>query len=118
VGGVTPKMRIYREESFGPIASIIAADSEEAAIEIANDTRYGLSSAIFSSDVAHALELAKRIKSGICHINGATVHDEARMPFGGVGDSGFGRFGSRAALEEFTELRWVTVQAGGRHYPL
>jgi benzaldehyde dehydrogenase (NAD) len=118
LGGVTPKMRIYHEESFGPIASIIAADSEEAAVEIANDTRYGLSSAIFSSDVAHALELAKRIKSGICHINGATAHDEAQMPFGGVGDSGFGRFGSRAALEEFTELRWVTVQSGGRRYPI
>jgi benzaldehyde dehydrogenase (NAD) len=77
-----------------------------------------LSSAIFSSDVAHALELAKRIKSGICHINGATAHDEAQMPFGGVGDSGFGRFGSRAALEEFTELRWITIQDGGRHYPI
>ncbi|OBJ99961.1 aldehyde dehydrogenase [Mycobacterium sp. 1245852.3] len=118
LGGVTSKMRIYHEESFGPVASIIRADSEEDAVEIANDTPYGLSSAIFSSNVAHALELAKRIKSGICHINGATVHDEPQMPFGGVGDSGFGRFGSRAALEEFTELRWVTIQRGGRHYPI
>ena len=118
LGGVTPKMRIYHEESFGPVASIITADSEDAAVEIANDTCYGLSSAIFSSDVGHALELAKRIKSGICHINGATVHDEAQMPFGGMGDSGFGRFGSRAALEEFTELRWVTIQSGSRHYPM
>ena len=116
--GVTPKMRIYKEESFGPVASIIEADSEDRAVEIANDTQYGLSSAIFSADVAHALELAKRIKSGICHINGATVHDEPQMPFGGVGDSGFGRFGSRAALEEFTELRWITIQAGSRHYPI
>ena len=116
--GVTAKMRIYHEESFGPVASIIEAGSEDQAIEIANDTQYGLSSAIFSSDVAHALELAKRIRSGICHINGATVHDEPQMPFGGVGDSGFGRFGSRAALEEFTELRWITVQAGSRHYPI
>ena len=116
--GVTPKMRIYKEESFGPVASIIEADTEDRAVEIANDTQYGLSSAIFSADVAHALELAKRIKSGICHINGATVHDEPQMPFGGVGDSGFGRFGSRAALEEFTELRWITIQAGSRHYPI
>lgn len=116
--GVTAKMRIYHEESFGPLASLISAGSEESAVEIANDTQYGLSSAIFSSDVAHALELAKRIKSGICHINGATVHDEPQMPFGGVGDSGFGRFGSRAALEEFTELRWITIQAGSRHYPI
>ena len=116
--GVTPKMRIYKEESFGPVASIIEADTEDRAVEIANDTQYGLSSAIFSADVAHALELAKRIKAGICHINGATVHDEPQMPFGGVGDSGFGRFGSRAALEEFTELRWITIQAGSRHYPI
>jgi len=118
LSGVTPKMRIYQEECFGPVASIIEASSEEAAIEIANDTRYGLSSAIFSSNVGHALELAKRIKSGMCHINGATVHDEPQMPFGGVGDSGFGRFGSRAALEEFTELRWVTIQDGKRYYPI
>jgi len=72
------------------VASIIEASSEEAAIEIANDTRYGLSSAIFSSNVGHALELAKRINSGMCHINGATVHDEPQMPFGGVGDSASG----------------------------
>ncbi|MEV4645010.1 aldehyde dehydrogenase [Saccharopolyspora sp. NPDC049357] len=116
--GVTSKMRIYHEESFGPVASIIEAGSEDNAVDIANDTPYGLSSAIFSSNVAHALQLAKRIKSGICHINGATVHDEPQMPFGGVGDSGFGRFGSRAALEEFTELRWITVQDGSRHYPI
>jgi acyl-CoA reductase-like NAD-dependent aldehyde dehydrogenase len=116
--GVNSKMRIFHEESFGPIASIIEADSEASAVQIANETQYGLASAIFSSDVAHALELSKHIKSGICHINGATVHDEPQMPFGGVGDSGFGRFGSRAALEEFTELRWVTIQAGSRHYPI
>ncbi|WP_156747805.1 aldehyde dehydrogenase family protein, partial [Mycobacterium sp. 1465703.0] len=118
LAGVTSKMRIYHEESFGPVASVITADSEEAAIEIANDTPFGLSSALFSSDAAHALEIAKRIRSGICHINGATVHDEAQMPFGGVGDSGFGRFGSRAAIEEFTELRWVTIQAGRRKYAM
>ncbi|GHF34656.1 benzaldehyde dehydrogenase (NAD) [Amycolatopsis bartoniae] len=116
--GVTPEMRIYHEESFGPVASVIEAGSEDDAVAIANDTRYGLSSAVFSTDVARALELAKRIRSGICHINGATVHDEPQMPFGGVGDSGFGRFGSRAALEEFTELRWLTIQAGSRHYPI
>jgi benzaldehyde dehydrogenase (NAD) len=68
--------------------------------------------------LSNALELARRVRSGICHINGATVHDEPPMPFGGVGDSGFGRFGSKAALEEFTELRWVTIQAGHRHYPI
>ena len=66
---------------------------------------------------AAALQVARRIRSGICHINGATVHDEPQMPFGGVGASGWGHFGSRAALEEFTELRWITIQSGDRHYP-
>lgn len=116
--GVTSKMRIYSEESFGPVASLIEAGSEDEAVAIANDSAYGLSSAIFSRNVGNALELARRVRSGICHINGATVHDEPQMPFGGVGDSGFGRFGSRAALEEFTELRWVTIQSGHRHYPI
>ncbi|GAA4024912.1 aldehyde dehydrogenase [Streptomyces plumbiresistens] len=116
--GVTPKMRIYSEESFGPVASIIEVDGTEEAIEVANDTEYGLSAAVFSRDAASALQIAQRIRSGICHVNSATVHDEPQMPFGGVGASGWGRFGSRAALEEFTELRWVTVQSGPRHYPI
>lgn len=72
----------------------------------------------FSSDVAHALELVERIKSGICRISRATVHGGPQMPCGGAGDSGLGRFGSRAALEEFTEPRWITLPAGSRHYPL
>ena len=116
--GVTAQMRLYDEEAFGPVASIIEVDGVEEALRIANDTNYGLSSALFTGDVGRGLELAKRIKAGICHINGATVHDEAQMPFGGVHDSGYGRFGSRAALEEFTEIRWVTVQSGERHYPI
>ena len=65
-----------------------------------------------------ALDLARRIESGICHVNGATVHDEPQMPFGGVKASGFGRFGGKAALDEFTELRWITIQQGSRHYPI
>ena len=115
--GVTPAMRIYREESFGPVLSIIEVDGVEQAVEVANDSDYGLSAAVFSRDAAAALQLAYRIRSGICHVNGPTVHDEPQMPFGGVGASGWGRFGSRAALEEFTELRWITVQSGQRHYP-
>ena len=76
------------------------------------------SAAVFSENVPAALELAQRIESGICHINDTTVHDEPQMPFGGVKASGFGRFGGRAALEEFTELRWITVQQLPRHYPI
>ena len=78
----------------------------------------GLAAAVFSENVPAALELAQRIESGICHINDATVHDEPQMPFGGVKASGFGRFGGRAALEEFTELRWITVQELPRDYPI
>lgn len=116
--GVTPAMRVYGEESFGPLAPIVVVDGVEEAVATANDTDYGLAAAIFTADVAVAVDLAKRIHSGICHINSATVHDEPQMPFGGVKDSGYGRFGSRAALEEFTELRWITIQSGSRHYPI
>ena len=78
----------------------------------------GLSAAIFSRDTARALALAlaQRVESGICHINGPTVHDEAQMPFGGVKSSGYGSFGSKAAIEHFTQLRWITLQNGPRHY--
>ncbi|MFB9923149.1 aldehyde dehydrogenase family protein [Amycolatopsis halotolerans] len=115
---VTPAMRIYHEETFGPVVSVIEAADADEAVAIANDTEYGLAAAVFSRDGGRALDVARRIRSGICHINGATVHDEPQMPFGGVGASGWGRFGSRAALEEFTELRWITQQSGERHYPI
>jgi benzaldehyde dehydrogenase (NAD) len=111
-------MRAYGEESFGPLASIVVVDGVEQAIEVANDTDYGLAAAVFSANVPAALEVAQRIQSGMCHINDATVHDEPQMPFGGVKDSGWGRFGGHAALEEFTELRWITIQETERHYPI
>jgi acyl-CoA reductase-like NAD-dependent aldehyde dehydrogenase len=118
VAGVTPQMRLYHEESFGPVASIVAAHGDEDAIRIANDTTYGLSSAVFSRDESRAMAIAKRLRTGIAHVNGATVHDELMMPFGGVGDSGWGRFGARAALNEFTDLRWITLSQQQRHYPI
>jgi benzaldehyde dehydrogenase (NAD) len=114
---VTPEMRIYHDESFGPVKAIVRVRGEEAAIACANDNPYGLSSAVFSRDTARALNVARRIESGICHINGPTVHDEAQMPFGGVKDSGFGHFGGKAGIAEFTELRWITLQTTPRHYP-
>jgi benzaldehyde dehydrogenase (NAD) len=118
VKGVTPDMRLYAEESFGPVLAVMAADNPDHAVELANDTEYGLSAAVFGQDVPAALEIAQRIESGICHVNDTTVHDEPQMPFGGVKASGFGRFGGRAALEEFTELRWITVQELAREYPI
>jgi benzaldehyde dehydrogenase (NAD) len=89
----------------------------DEAVQLANDTEYGLSAAVFGKNLARALDVARRIDSGICHVNGPTVHDEAQMPFGGVKGSGYGRFGGKAAIDEFTELRWITVQTGPRHYP-
>ncbi|MBY3246398.1 aldehyde dehydrogenase [Rhizobium laguerreae] len=114
---VTPEMRVYAEESFGPVKPIIRVSGEEEAIRIANDSEYGLSSAVFSRNVQRAMAVAARIESGICHINGPTVHDEAQMPFGGVKGSGYGRFGGKAAIAEFTDLRWITVEDSAQHYP-
>ncbi|TBZ26574.1 aldehyde dehydrogenase [Rhizobium leguminosarum] len=114
---VTPEMRVYSEESFGPVKPIIRVSGEEEAIRIANDSEYGLSAAIFSRNVQRAMAVAAQIESGICHINGPTVHDEAQMPFGGVKGSGYGRFGGKAAIAEFTDLRWITVEDSAQHYP-
>lgn len=115
---VTSQMRLYREESFGPVAVLIRATGDEDILRLANDSEFGLSASIFSRDTSRALTLAQRVESGICHINGPTVHDEAHMPFGGVKSSGYGSFGSSASIDYFTQLRWVTVQNGPRHYPI
>ncbi|MCX4144629.1 MULTISPECIES: aldehyde dehydrogenase [Paraburkholderia] len=114
---VTRAMRIYGDESFGPVKGIVRVNGEDEAVACANDNEYGLSSAVFSRDIARAMNVARRIESGICHVNGPTVHDEAQMPFGGVKGSGFGRFGGQAGIAEFTDLRWITVQTTPRHYP-
>jgi len=114
---VTSDMRVYAEESFGPVKPIIRVSGEEEAIRIANDTEYGLSAAVFSRNIQRAMAVAAQIESGICHINGPTVHDEAQMPFGGVKGSGYGRFGGKAAIAEFTDLRWITVEDSAQHYP-
>lgn len=118
VDRVTPVMRLFREESFGPVVAIIRARDEDHAIELANDTAYGLSAAVFTRDAARGLRVARRIRSGICHINGPTVHDEAQMPFGGLGASGHGRFGGKAGIDAFTELRWITIETQPGHYPI
>ena len=115
---VNKQMRIYAEETFGPICTVQTFKTEEEAVQLANDSEFGLSAAVFSQDLSQALTVAKQIESGICHINGATVHDEAQMPFGGVKQSGYGRFGSKASVGEFTELRWITIQTSPRHYPI
>jgi benzaldehyde dehydrogenase (NAD) len=115
---VTPQMSVYHEESFGPLVSVVVAQNADDALRIANDTEYGLAGAIFSRDINKAMKIAEKMETGICHVNGATVHDEPQMPFGGVKESGWGRLGGTAALEEFTELRWITIRRTPTHYPI
>lgn len=115
---VTPEMKLFRDESFGPVVGVIRARDEAHAIELANDTEYGLSASVFTRDTARGLSVARQIKSGICHVNGPTVHDEAQMPFGGVKASGYGRFGGKAGIDSFTELRWITIETQPGHYPI
>ena len=110
-------MRIYYEESFGPVKPIVRVNGVDEAVRVANDTEYGLSAAVFGRDIARAWGVAQRLDTGMCHVNGPTVHDEAQMPFGGVKGSGYGRFGGQAGIDAFTEMRWVTVQTAARHYP-
>jgi acyl-CoA reductase-like NAD-dependent aldehyde dehydrogenase len=113
---VTAAMKIYSEESFGPVKSIIRVRGADEAVRVANDTEYGLSAAIFGRDITRALAISRKIQSGICHINGPTVADEAQMPFGGMKASGYGRFGGKAVINEFTDLRWITIE-GPQRYP-
>lgn len=117
VDKVTPEMNLFYDESFGPVVCVVRARDTEHAVALANDTQYGLSSAVFGGDIRRAMAVARRIEAGICHINGPTVGDEAQMPFGGVKASGYGRFGGSAGIAEFTELRWVTIEDPKQHYP-
>jgi acyl-CoA reductase-like NAD-dependent aldehyde dehydrogenase len=114
---VTPEMRCYHEETFGPVVSLTPVKSAEEAVRLANDTSYGLSAAIITGDPERGMALAERIQSGIVHVNDSTVHDEPHAPFGGIKGSGLGRHGGRAAIEAFTEIRWVSLQTERRHYP-
>jgi benzaldehyde dehydrogenase (NAD) len=114
---VTPSMLIYSEESFGPIVGVVRAKDVDDAVRIANDSEYGLAAAVFGRDIARALEVAKRIDCGICHVNASTVHEEAQIPFGGTKASGYGRFGGKAAIDEFTELRTITIATKPQRYP-
>ena len=111
-------MRIYAEESFGPVKPVIRVKGEDEAIRVANDTEYGLSlGGVLAATSSGRCAVASQIEAGICHINGPTLNDEAQMPFGGVKGSGFGRFGGKAAIAEFTDLRWITIEDPKQGYP-
>jgi benzaldehyde dehydrogenase (NAD) len=111
-------MPLWSEEIFAPIAPVLAFDSEDEAVRLVNDTRYGLVNGVLSGDPDRGLRLAGRLRSGMVHVNDATCLDEAHVPFGGLGASGLGgRAGGDANLEEFTERRWVSLQRDRAEYP-
>lgn len=117
VVGMTPDSRLCCEETFGPVVTVQSVGDVAEAIREANNTPYGLSAGVVTRDFELGLSVAERIESGIVHINDSSVGDEPQVPFGGMKDSGWGRMGGTAAKEEFTELRWVTMQRTPRHYP-
>jgi benzaldehyde dehydrogenase (NAD) len=115
---VTTDQAAWREEIFGPVAPVVVFDTDDEALELANDSEYGLTGAVYSRSVSRGLALAQRIRSGMVHVNDQTVNDEATIPFGGMGASGNGtRFGGPANWDEFTEWQWVTVRDEPRSFP-
>jgi acyl-CoA reductase-like NAD-dependent aldehyde dehydrogenase len=117
VDHVKPDMAIYDQETFGPITTVVRVSGVEEAVQVANDTEYGLAAAVFGKDTSRALQVAMRIQAGHVHVNGATVQNEAQAPYGGTKASGFGRFDGRAVINEFTELKWVTIEPSDQPYP-
>jgi acyl-CoA reductase-like NAD-dependent aldehyde dehydrogenase len=105
--GISSNMRVFHEETFGPLASVMRVHDAEEAVSIANDSDFGLNAAIFTQDMKMAHEIADRLEYGVVQINGPTVHDDPAMPFGGMKLSGHGRFGGDSVIHEFTELRWI-----------
>lgn len=110
---VTDEMTVCRQETFGPVTSIYAVNSVEEALELANDTHYGLSGAIHTNDLNNALMLAHEVETGMIHINAPSVYDEPHVPFGGIGDSGFGREGVDIDIDALTQWKWITIQLPG-----
>ena len=110
---VTPQMDIFHDEIFGAITTVFEVDGPDEAVEFANNTNYGLTAGIITEDRARGLSVAKRLKTGIVHVNDQSVADEPQAPFGGIQESGYGKFGGLAGVESFSERRWVTVQEEG-----
>lgn len=117
VAGVTPDMRIHTEEIFGPVCTILPVAGEDEAVAMANDSPYGLTAGIVTRDLTRGLAVARRLRTGIAHVNDQSVDDDPTAPFGGLGDSGYGRFGGRAGVEAFTDLRWITLQHRPKQFP-
>lgn len=114
---VSTDMDIWHDETFGPVVIIVPFRTDEEAIALSNDTEYGLTAAIMTRDEPRALRMAEHLETGICHVNCQNINDEPHVPFGGTKASGVGRYGGRWSLDAFTELRWITLDRGGRHFP-
>jgi aldehyde dehydrogenase (NAD+) len=117
LNNVTRDMAVFREETFGPVLPLIKVGSDDEAVAVANDSDYGLSAGIITRDEQRGLAIAQRLETGMAHVNDSSVNDEPWVPFGGVKSSGLGRHGGKAALDMFTDLRWLTLERGGRPYP-
>jgi len=117
LSGITPDMRIYYEETFGPVASIIPVNDEKEALAKANDTAYGLSAGVITKDLEKALFLAEGLEAGMVHVNDGSIDADACCPFGGCKESGQGREGGRYAVEKLTDVKWVTIQKTKRQLP-
>jgi acyl-CoA reductase-like NAD-dependent aldehyde dehydrogenase len=114
---VTPEMKIFTDQTFGPVAPIIKVNDPEEALQVANNSKYGLSAGIITNDFINALDMAQHLETGMVHIGDQTVNDEPQVPFGGLKGSGYGRMGGKAALDEFTELRLINIQRTKRTFP-
>ena len=117
VSNVKNTMKLFTDQTFGPVAPIVVVEDAEEALRVANDSKYGLSSGIITNDFMRALSIARDLDTGMVHIGDQTVNDEPQVPFGGMKGSGYGRMGGKAALDEFTELRWISVQMNRRSFP-
>jgi vanillin dehydrogenase len=117
LGDVTPDMSVAQQELFGPVACLMPFDTEDEAVEIANNTKFGLSGAVHTRNLDHGVELAKRINTGMIHINDTTIHDEPIVAFGGNKHSGLGRLNGEWSLNEFTTLKWISIHHGRRQFP-
>jgi aldehyde dehydrogenase (NAD+) len=115
--GVTPDMKLYQDETFGPVVPVIPFRTDDEAVQIANDTEYGLSAGVMTRDEGRGLAIVNKLDTGNCHINCSSVNDEPHVPFGGFKASGSGKHGGRWSLETFTETRWITLDRGGRPFP-
>ncbi|MGK5449846.1 aldehyde dehydrogenase family protein [Streptomyces radiopugnans] len=115
--GVTPETDLHRGEAFGPVCALYTFADDDEAVALANDTEHGLTCGILTENGTHGLAVARRIRTGIVHVNDQSVADEPQAPFGGVGTSGYGRFGGRWGVEAFTTTRWITLAAQHAHYP-